>query len=593
MLRCSKNHPTFPPPRAKSRRERRSSARARTSSIGDHHAERKVRAGHRLDLRHRPGHARALAAQGANVTINGFGDKAAIEKERAGIEKEFGVKAAYSPADMTKPAEIAGMVQTSEKTFGALDILVNNAGIQHVAPIEEFPIEKWDQIIAINLSSAFHTIRAAVPGMKSRKWGRIINTASAHSLVASPFKVGLRLGEAWACRPDQDGGARSRDLRHHRQLHQPRLCLDAAGREANSRHDEGARHDRGAGQARRAAGGAADQGIRHRRRGRRARGLSLLRRGEVDYRRQPFDRRRLDRGMSFGILECAASVWPACIENPLTSLLPGRAAEQRAAPSTKRINLALQGGGAHGAFTWGVLEQLLSDERLVIEGISGTSAGAVNAVMLADGLARGGPRGGAEAARRFLARGRAQRQSAGRCSARWSSGMLSFTPLEGTPMQAWFDALSRYFSPYDFNPLNINPLKDLFERFVDFEALRANTDLQIFISATNVQTGRVRIFSAREDHRRCRDGVGLPAAAVPRGRDRRRALLGRRLSRQSGDLSVFRHDQDRGCAGGADQSAGAAGDADLGQRDHESHQRNHVQLIAASPNTAPSISSPA
>ncbi len=133
--------------------------------------------------------ARALAAEGANVTINGFGDKAAIEKERAGIEKQFGVKAIYSPADMSKPAEIAAMVRSAEQAFGSLDILVNNAGIQHVAPIEEFPIEKWDRIIAIGLSAAFHAVRAAVPGMKSRKWGRIINTASAHSLVASPFKV--------------------------------------------------------------------------------------------------------------------------------------------------------------------------------------------------------------------------------------------------------------------------------------------------------------------------------------------------------------------------------------------------------------------
>jgi 3-hydroxybutyrate dehydrogenase len=133
--------------------------------------------------------ARALAAQGANLTINGFGDKAAIEKERTGIEKEFGVKALYSPADMTKPAEIAEMVRGAEQSFGSLDILVNNAGIQFVAPIEEFPVEKWQQIIAINLSAAFYAARAAVPGMKSRKWGRIINTASAHSLVASPFKV--------------------------------------------------------------------------------------------------------------------------------------------------------------------------------------------------------------------------------------------------------------------------------------------------------------------------------------------------------------------------------------------------------------------
>jgi len=133
--------------------------------------------------------ARAFAAQGANVTINGFGDKGAIEKERSGIEKEFGVKALYSAADMSKPAAIAEMVRTTQQTLGSLDVLVNNAGIQHVAPIEEFPVEKWDQIIAINLSSAFHTIHAALPGMKARKWGRIINTASAHSLVASPFKV--------------------------------------------------------------------------------------------------------------------------------------------------------------------------------------------------------------------------------------------------------------------------------------------------------------------------------------------------------------------------------------------------------------------
>jgi 3-hydroxybutyrate dehydrogenase len=134
-------------------------------------------------------YARALAKEGANVLINGFGDKADIEKERSGIEKDFGVKAIYSPADMTKPAEIAEMVKTAEKTFGSVDVLINNAGIQYVAPIEEFPIEKWDQIIAINLSAAFHATRAAVPGMKARKWGRIISTASAHSLVASPFKV--------------------------------------------------------------------------------------------------------------------------------------------------------------------------------------------------------------------------------------------------------------------------------------------------------------------------------------------------------------------------------------------------------------------
>jgi 3-hydroxybutyrate dehydrogenase len=133
--------------------------------------------------------ARALAKEGASVTINGFGDAAAIEKERARIESDFGVKAAYSGADMTKADEIEAMVAEAEKDFGAVDILVNNAGVQFVSPIEDFPTAKWDQILAINLSSAFHTIHAATPGMKARKWGRIVNTASAHSLVASPFKT--------------------------------------------------------------------------------------------------------------------------------------------------------------------------------------------------------------------------------------------------------------------------------------------------------------------------------------------------------------------------------------------------------------------
>ncbi len=132
--------------------------------------------------------ARALAKDGANVVINGLGESGEIEKARADIESEFGVKAAYSPANMLKADEIAGMIRMAEETFGGVDILVNNAGIQFVSPVEDFPIEKWDQIIAINLSSAFHAIRAVVPGMKARNWGRIINTASAHSLVASPFK---------------------------------------------------------------------------------------------------------------------------------------------------------------------------------------------------------------------------------------------------------------------------------------------------------------------------------------------------------------------------------------------------------------------
>ena len=133
-------------------------------------------------------YARALAKEGANLVINGILPASDAEKLRTDLEQEFGVKVMFSPADMTKPAEIAGFIAEGEKVFGAIDILINNAGIQYVSPIDEFPIEKWDQIIAINLTSAFHTIRAALPRMKDKGWGRIINTASAHAFVASPFK---------------------------------------------------------------------------------------------------------------------------------------------------------------------------------------------------------------------------------------------------------------------------------------------------------------------------------------------------------------------------------------------------------------------
>jgi len=134
-------------------------------------------------------YAKALAAEGASVMINGFGDADAIEAERAALEAASGAKALYDSADMSKPDQIAAMVARCHAELGGPDIVINNAGIQHVAPVDEFPLEKWDAIIAINLSSVFHMMHAAVPHMKARKWGRIISTASAHSLVASPNKA--------------------------------------------------------------------------------------------------------------------------------------------------------------------------------------------------------------------------------------------------------------------------------------------------------------------------------------------------------------------------------------------------------------------
>jgi NTE family protein len=181
---------------------------------------------------------------------------------------------------------------------------------------------------------------------------------------------------------------------------------------------------------------------------------------------------------------------------------PRQPAAQDAMPrhaptAVKKIGLALQGGGAHGAFTWGVLDYLLEDGRLAIEGITGASAGAMNAVMLADGLARGG----AEGARARLAEfwraasldgnlPEAQRIALDR--------LLSFLPANASPLQAWVGAWSRFLSPYDINPLNINPLKDLIARFVDFDAIRKCDDLKLFIAATNVHTGQLRVFARDE-----------------------------------------------------------------------------------------------
>jgi 3-hydroxybutyrate dehydrogenase len=135
------------------------------------------------------GIARALAQAGADVMLNGFGNADEIEFTRGALQRECGVKVLYSGADMSRPEQIRAMAEQAAAQFDKVDIIVNNAGIQHVAPIESFPEEKWDAVLAINLSSAFHLIKAVVPGMKARKFGRIINVASAHGLTASPFKA--------------------------------------------------------------------------------------------------------------------------------------------------------------------------------------------------------------------------------------------------------------------------------------------------------------------------------------------------------------------------------------------------------------------
>lgn len=177
---------------------------------------------------------------------------------------------------------------------------------------------------------------------------------------------------------------------------------------------------------------------------------------------------------------------------------------------TKRINLALQGGGAHGAFTWGVLDELLRDGRLEIEGVTGASAGAINAVLLADGLAEGGP----EAARERLARFWQAASHDGKMPAlqrRALDRLFAVVPYEGSLMESWVTAMQRYFSPYDLNPFDINPLEDLIRSFVDFDRLAAFDGVKVFISATNVQTGKLTIF--RRERISCR--AVMASACLP------------------------------------------------------------------------------
>jgi NTE family protein len=187
--------------------------------------------------------------------------------------------------------------------------------------------------------------------------------------------------------------------------------------------------------------------------------------------------------------KAVSTLWP---NRPRPSGGPGRPYH-----GGKRINLALQGGGAHGAFTWGVLDHLLSDERLAIEGISGTSAGALNAVVLADGLARGGP---PDARRRLADLWRVARFGGNLPDLQRGvvERLFSFMPRPSAAVPPWLGAFSQLWSPYDLNPLNINPLKELIERVVDFDLIHADIDRHLFVSATNVRTGEPRVFSRAE-----------------------------------------------------------------------------------------------
>jgi len=221
------------------------------------------------------GIARALAEQGANIVFNGFGDAQQIEKLYTDVGQEFGVQTAYHNADMSKPDEIAALMQFASDKLGGVDILVNNAGIQHVSPVEDFPVEKWDAIIAINLTSAFHTTRLALPGMKQKNWGRIINLASVHGLVGSAQKsayVAAKHGLVGFTKVTALETAQTGDL----QCDLPGLGADAAGAEAGRRPRRARKRVERRGEARAAGGKAAIGRVRDAGRAGGAGGVLLL-----------------------------------------------------------------------------------------------------------------------------------------------------------------------------------------------------------------------------------------------------------------------------------------------------------------------------
>ena len=231
------------------------------------------------------GIARVLAAGGADLMLNGFGEAAVIEKLREEITASYGVRVAYSGADLSKADAAAGMIEQATKELGRIDVLVNNAGIQHVAPVHQFPIEKWDAIIAINLTSVFLAIRAALPQMLERNWGRIINIASVHGLVASAEKAPYVASKHGVVGLTKASGARDGDDRHHMQRDLPGMGSHAAGANADRRAGcqgeivAGGRENKAAGRK------TAVPRVRHAGATGRARCLSVLGRGRAAQRR--------------------------------------------------------------------------------------------------------------------------------------------------------------------------------------------------------------------------------------------------------------------------------------------------------------------
>ena len=464
------------------------------------------RARHRLDQRHRPRHRRGLRrGRARRIVLNGFGDRS---KSRTRVEARTDARCRRL---LSRRRHVEGRRRRRDDGLrraeaGGVDILVNNAGIQHVAPIEEFPAEKWDAILAINLSSAFHAIRAGAAGHEARAgWGRIINVASAHGLVASPFKsayvaakhgmVGLTKvvaleaaedgitcnaicpGYVWTPLVEKqiDDQAKAHNIPREQVIRD--VLLDEPAEQA-------LRHGRGDRRARRVPVRATPP---PRSPARRCRSMAAGPRTE---------RRRHEGGHAMD-----DDTRPPCATGSRTARSAAR--RRRHAATTKTINLALQGGGAHGAFTWGVLDRLLEDERIAFEGDQRHQRRRHE--RRGPGLwpdATAAARARKRRSTNFWRRVSARRRCSARCSRRWLDRLTQQS-------RRWrirrpivmFDIMTRVLSPYQFNPLNYqSAARRCSSRVVDFETLRAAIARSSSSSrATNVRTGKVKVFAQRRD----------------------------------------------------------------------------------------------
>jgi 3-hydroxybutyrate dehydrogenase len=392
------------------------------------------------------GVAEVLAARGASVVLNSFTDSPEDHALARRIAEDTGAAVQYIQADMSDPDACRALIARAAKTFGGVDILVNNAGIQFVAPIEDFPAARWDAIIAINLSSAFHTTAAALPLMRKAGWGRVVNIASAHGLTASPFKSAYV-----AAKHGVVGLTKVTALETAREpITANAICpgyvltplVEAQIPDQMKTHNM----DR-------------ETVIRE---------VMLERQPSREFATTGQRRRRLDRAVT-------------ALHKPRT------------------INLALQGGGAHGAFTWGVLDRLLDEERLETEGISGTSAGAMNAAMMKTGYLEGGNEGARRQLDRFWGVVRDNARANVNPFRDWLRG---FSPeaaqfadeIYRAPGRHMQDMVQRTLSPSEWNPMNFNPLRDTLEELIDFDRVCMTCKPHLFVSASNVRSGKIRVF---------------------------------------------------------------------------------------------------